>query len=419
MRLGKSHALISAFNHHDYVLVVCPKPVVGVWADELRADGVPGTDMLMVSSGGLDSVRRIPKWTIANYEAVLRFPEKWLQKFDVVVLDEAVRIKNPKAKLTKFFVKHFRNARRCIASGNLAPESPLEYFSPMQFVYGKWMGCENFWQFRHRYFSSDFRGWTWWPKNRRIKEEIKEAVKRDAYVLSRKDVGLANEKIFQKRVVEMPPKLKKLYRQMEDEFALSLPDGNEIEVKHTIVQLNYLCQLAGGGTTKGWLSDHKVDELVTLLKGELADEQVVVWFRFNFEIVQVAERLLKEKISFQSITGDSETEERTQIKAWFKIGMCRVLLLQVKTGLYGLNLSSASTAIYFSHPLSSNERLQSEDRIEHVTKKEPLLYIELVSKDTVDSDLCKALREKQNQSQYFLGQVIENMRERREHAGAM
>ena len=415
MRTGKSHAIIAAFNHLDRVLVVCPKPVTSVWHDELRADGIRRGDMLMVDSGGLDSVRRLPKWVVANYEAVLRFPEKWLSKFDVVVLDEAVRIKNPKAKLTKFFIKNFRSARRCIASGNLAPESPLEYFSPMQFLYGEWMGCRNFWQFRHRYFWSDPRGWAWWPKSKRTKEQIKDAVKADAYVLSRKDVGLANEKIFQQRVIEMPPKLRKLYKEMEDEFAMTLPDGQEIEVKHVIVQLNYLCQLAGGGTTKGWLADHKIDELVTLLKGELAGEQVVVWFRFNIEIAHVAERLLKEDIRFGVITGDSEKENRTQIQAWFKIGLIRVLLIQVRTGLYGLNLSEASTAIYFSHPLSSNERLQSEDRIAHPNKRGPLLYVELVSKDSVDSDLCNALKKKQNQSRYFLGQVIENMKERRQH----
>ena len=411
MRLGKSHALISAFNNVDRVLVVCPKSVMAVWREELHRDRIGS--VCLVTSSGLHDYRDTFRWTVMNYEAAMRIPEKYRERFDVVILDEAVRIKNPQAKVTKFFVTNFRNARRVVASGNIAPESPLEYFSPMKFVYGKWMGCANYWQFRKTYFSSDIQGWTWWPKNKDIRERIKSAVKSHSFILTRKQAGLANQKIYEKRYVELPKNVRALYKKMENEFALTLPSGKEIEVQHVVAQVSYLSQLCGGGTKDESLADHKIKELVELLTGELAKEQVVVWFRYNFEIGRVVMTLMKTKIKFDSLIGDSDIDERKSIQDQFTKGEIRVLLIQIKVGLYGLNLSKASTAIYFSNPLSSNERVQSEDRIEHNDKSEPLLYIDILSKDTIDEDIYAALKQKHRQSKFFIGEVMEQMRLRR------
>lgn len=414
MRLGKSHAIIKAYQNEKCVLVVCPKTVMSVWADELRYDGIPSSQITLLTSSDLKKTKTVGRWVVANYEAVPRMSEELRSRFDVIVLDEAVRIKNPQTKLSRFFVDNFRDARRCIASGNLAPESPLEYFTPMQFVYGKFMGCKNFWQFRKAFFSSDFRGWTWWPKNKQVRQRIKDAVRDSSFILTRKQAGLANEKIYERRYIELPKPVRKMYDDMENQFALELPSGESIEVSHTVAQVSYLSQLAGGGLKKEAVSAHKIDELMDLLSGELANEQVVIWFRYNFELERVLSRMVKKGWrNVQFIRGDSSMEQRELAQSEFQSGNCRLILLQIKVGLYGLNLSKASTAIYFSNPLSGNERTQSEDRIEHNDKKEPLLYIDLITKDSIDEDIYRALKSKHKQSRYFLGEVIENMRVRR------
>lgn len=415
MRLGKSHAIINAYQKERRVLVVCPKTVMSVWADELQKDGVLKSKVSLITSANLRSGLNpnVGQWVVANYEAVPKMPESLRDSFDVVVLDEAVRIKNPGTKLSKFFTNNFRDAKRCIASGNIAPESPLEYFTPMQFLYGRWMGCGNYWQFRRAFFSSDYRGWTWWPKNNLIREKIKDAVKDSAYILTRKQVGLANEKIYERRYVELPKPVRKLYNQMENEFAMALPDGNNIEVSHTVAQVSYLSQLSGGGTKEQLLSSHKINEAVDLIEGELADEQIVIWFRYNFELRELSKVLAKKGITHVCVTGDMSLAEREHVQSEFRRGIARIFLAQIKVGLYGLNLATASTAIYFSNPLSGNERTQSEDRIEHNDKKEPLLYIDLLSKDTIDEDIYRALKSKHKQSRYFLGEVVQQMRLRR------
>jgi len=412
MRLGKSLVVIQAFHDAEAVLIVCPKTVIGVWEEEFRDEGL-SDQCLTLTSSEVNDRWVIPRFTITNYEAVLRMPDWMLAKFSVVVLDEAVRIKNPQSKLAKFFTTHFQQAKKVVASGNLAPESPLEYFTPMKFLHGKWMGCHNYWQFRQTYFASDPKGWSWWPKSQFVKDRIKQQVAKDSSILTRTQAGLANQKIFQRRYVELPADLRKMYDSMEKDFAMTTPTGKEIEVIHTVAQVGYLSQLAGGGTKDGWISDHKITELLTLLQSELREESVVVWFRYNWEIARAGAALTKAGVTYASLTGEDDTASRTAVQQSFRKKEVRVLLVQIKCGLYGLNLSVSSTAIYFSNPLSGNERTQSEDRIEHNTKREPLLFIDLIAKDTVDEDVVAALRSKWINSRFFLGEVINNMRQRR------
>jgi SNF2 family DNA or RNA helicase len=411
MRVGKTTTLIQGLHTFGPVLIVCPKPVMAVWMEELRADGFAGESMA-ISSKEAREPWILPTFTVANYECVMRMPEDLLAQFQTVILDEAVRIKNPQAKIAKFFVENFRQAKRIVASGNIAPESPLEYFTPMKFLYDEWMGCKNFWVFRNRYFTCDFKGWAWWPKSAGVRERIKNAVAESASILTRKQIGMANQKIYEKRVIPLPDRTRKLYNEMEQKFAVTLPSGAMIETMHVITQVNYLAQIAGGGTKDELISDHKTKELLSLLQGELANEKVVVWFRYNFELNRVADALLDAGIPCGFLFGGVDAYHRRETQKSFNEGRTRVLLVQVKVGLYGLNLSTSSTAIYYSLPLSGNERTQSEDRIEHRNKKEPLLYVDLVAEKTIDEDIRKALFGKHRDSRWFIGDVIERFKER-------
>ena len=78
----------------------------------------------------------------------------------------------------------------------------------------------------------------------------------------------------------------------------------------------------------------------------------------------------------------------------------------MKCGKFGLNLSSSSTAIYFSNGFSHEDRAQSEDRIEHTEKNEPLLFIDLVTRGSSDQRILNLLNQKVKQSRYFYNEVL-------------
>ena len=73
------------------------------------------------------------------------------------------------------------------------------------------------------------------------------------------------------------------------------------------------------------------------------------------------------------------------------------------TGGYGLTLTAAHTVIYYSNTYDLEKRLQSEDRAHRIGQVNKVTYIDLISKDTVDEKIVKALRNKLSLAQEVLG----------------
>src|SRR5262249_54257257 len=121
MGLGKTMQTIIALRllFHagliQRVLLVCPKPLVNNWARELRA----WADDLPFEVIGADAEARGPSWRISNcplklvnYELLTRdaaFAADPEIHFDIVVLDEAQRIKNHDSKTAEVVRSLHRN----------------------------------------------------------------------------------------------------------------------------------------------------------------------------------------------------------------------------------------------------------------------------------------------------------------------
>jgi SNF2 family DNA or RNA helicase len=75
-----------------------------------------------------------------------------------------------------------------------------------------------------------------------------------------------------------------------------------------------------------------------------------------------------------------------------------------KTGGYGLTLTAASTVIYYSNSYDLELRLQSEDRAHRIGQTNKVTYIDLISPDTVDQKIVKALRDKLSVADAILGE---------------
>jgi SNF2 family DNA or RNA helicase len=111
------------------------------------------------------------------------------------------------------------------------------------------------------------------------------------------------------------------------------------------------------------------------------------------------------------LQGSVSNEDRERAIDLFRDGTLRVLLAQVKVAREAIDLSNSSTSIYFSNSHSFDDRSQSEDRILNPAKKEPLLYLDLVSENTVDEDIVELLKEKKMNSRFFLRELLSKLKE--------
>lgn len=411
MRLGKTPVAIRWAREDRAVLVVAPLSTLSRygWVRELAIEHVRHVHPLyeLANAKRRDYMARLgasPRgWFLINYEGLRVAP--WLLElpWTTIILDESTKIRTPQAQITKLLTTSCGHiGRRAILTGLPNPESPIDYFCQFQFLHGSFLGARNFYQFRHTHYQQV--GYDWCPKRQAV-ARIKGEVHRRAFVLTRADVGLHNHKERQTRVVPMSPRVRRAQKQILQDFAYG-----DLETKWSPVQQTWLARLAGGFSPEGeLLDDAKLRELTDIITGELRDEPIVVWFHFNTELHEAVRRLAK-YTSVAVVYGETSKPERSRIQEEFLAGRIRVVCLQVKCGQYGMNLSKASTAIYYSNVWDYEIRAQSEDRIEHMTKREPLLLIDLMTKGSADEGVLQALGHKAVSARTFSMRLVSALR---------
>jgi len=413
MRLGKTLTVIKRVQETDALrcLVVAPLSVLRGWAAELREEGEPcafvsGTPTQRQAIAAVESSRR--RWALISYESLRSSPEIAAMMWDAVILDESTRIKNPRAQITKTMLRMAPGIpHRFILSGLPAPESIMDYWTQMAFVHGgRWMGCKSFYDWRTRFFSPDDRGYEWLP-NHGTTEQVIDALKKSAYVLSRKNAGLGETRLAQRLHVDMTKDQRDAYTLATASFRADI-NGEDVLTNSALVQFGWMLRIAGGFSPDGKrvLSHAKVNELMRLLTDtDLRSQPVVVWCHFIAEMKLIRDTLTSAGISCACIWGDADADERARVVDAFG-SRHRVVVVQESIGRFGLNLSAADAAVYYSRGYSHETRAQSEDRIVHLTKKRPLLFVDLLTAGTLDADVLDAVKFKKLSSSQVLRKVM-------------
>jgi SNF2 family DNA or RNA helicase len=84
---------------------------------------------------------------------------------------------------------------------------------------------------------------------------------------------------------------------------------------------------------------------------------------------------------------------------------CRFFVGTPHCGGKGLTLNKANYVIYYSNSFKLEDRLQSEDRCHRIGQTSNVTYIDLMSPDTVDEKIIKALKDKQSMADRILQSV--------------
>lgn len=416
MRLQKSAVFIRwakrfLLPSNGCCLIIAPTSTLYQWQQELLLEGFESEILEGTSTKKLESCvmgAAFGKRFFLTHSGAFRGDGiKILSalKWEVCCLDESPVIKNPQSKTTKLLRKFsLRVPHKAILAGEPAPETPLDYFEQMNFLYGEFMGCKTYWQFRRKYFAAAGFDWVAKPNTRK---KIKTAIREQAFILTEKQAGLIMPKIYETRAVELPKKISKIYNQVINDFAVG-----QAETKWIVVCQSWLAQLASGivpevyESGKKYFSPHKLDELASLISGELAGKQVVVFSRFVREIELAAKRLDSLGLRVGVIRGRVKLDERYRLCDAFQDGKIDALVCQCRTAARGLTLWKASALIVLSNEWDWLTRIQLESRALLPQKKEPTLIIDIVCRDTIDLAVATALKEKKRSSKYFAQRVM-------------
>jgi len=409
MRLGKT---LTAIRYIKYrlrfpCLIVSPYSVMYEWASQLSEDG---ESHYVVLDGGrqqrLSLLNETKRWYISNYESAKKLALHTAKEWKSVILDESIRIANPKAKITLYMLNNFKQVpAKMILCGNPCPENELQLVTQFIFTQGNFMGFRNYWGFRAKNYTNV--GYDWIPKGN-LKQSIRDYVKKHAFILSRKDAGMGSKKIYETRTVKMNEEQLKQIDSIKYDF-----EYGDKEVKNALGQLISYSYIAGGLSCEDEhkvINDAKMKELYSLIKGELNTHKIIVWCRFRAEQDAISDFLMSKNELYIKINGDVSPENRKRLKTnWQSSSFINIALLTIKSCSKGLDWSAADTAIYYSNEFSNDERSQSEDRIIDVRKNVPLLYVDLVSENSVDLEVLKALKSKSFDSAMVMNDYMKRL----------
>ena len=156
------------------------------------------------------------------------------------------------------------------------------------------------------------------------------------------------------------------------------------------------------------LKSNRLDELMQIL-GETSGK-VIIWANYIHDI-EAIEKMIKKEFgddSYCTYYGATPTEDRQKCINKFQDpdSKLRFFIGNTQTGGYGITLTEASTVIYYSNNYDLEKRIQSEDRAHRIGQKNKVLYIDLVTKGTVDEKIIQSLRNKVNIAKEISGEEL-------------
>jgi len=336
----------------------------------------------------------------------------------MIAIDESTTIKTPTTKRTKNIIALREMAKyRRILTGSPVTKSPLDLFSQCEFLDPWLLGHSSYWTFKARYAVTRKIQ----VQGRQVEivvgyrnlGELSDKIKPFSKRVLKDDCLDLPKKTWMKHVVELTKDQKKVYKQMKEE-AIAYLDGKVLSSATVMTQLMRLHQITCGhftaddGTIKN-LPCNRVTELMDIL--ENVHNKAVIWSHYTHDVKRIIEEI-KNKYGEDSVVdyfGETSQDQRSiNIKKFQNDDNCRFFVGTTHTGGYGITLTAASTMIYFSNGYDLEKRQQSEARIDRIGQEKPMTYIDIISEDTVDDRIVKALRSKINIANEIMGEDLKD-----------
>jgi superfamily II DNA or RNA helicase len=383
----------------ERVLVVAPASVKYQWEGEIRKfTGRP----VQVIDGPTKARRALygqpTFYRLVNYEVVLRDLDQlnaWQP--DLIVLDEAQRIKNWASKISRA-VKKLRSRYAIVLTGTPLENKLEELYSIVQFVDDRRLGPA--FQFLHDHRVIDETGkLTGYRNLDRIREKLGPILLRRTRqeVLSQLPAR-TDSTIF----VELADAQKGPYAEQQTTLARLLAKKylTEIDRRRILCCLANLRMLCDSTflLDKTTNVSPKLDEFAELMR-ELSAEgghKVVVFSQWELMLRKAAEVLDRLGIGYTTLHGGVPGRERRALMERFRDDpQCKVFL-STDAGGTGLNLQTADTVINLEVPWNPAVLEQRIARVHRLGQHRPVRAIHLVTRGTIEERVLKTLELKRS-----------------------
>lgn len=405
MGTGKTVTSLMAAKVSGYkrVLIVSKLSAKWTWASEIEK--WLGTHNYIVVDG--QKKKRTTQFTqgknktftIIHHDLVIRHSELLESEYDLIIVDEAHRYKNRKAKRTEVM---FRLAKRCeglylvtgtpIKSRNYDVWALLHMIDPTRF--------SSFWTFIYRHH--DVEETDFGQSIVGVKDEQYMNYELEPYMIRRVNTDPEIRDhiprvIHKKLYVNMTPVQRKMYKSMSEDMIVEHGDTH-ISAGTVLALITRLRQLAispGLILKESSFDSPKFDTVLDLL--EDIDGKVVIFSMFKSVVKMLESKLCEAGYSCISITGDTPANVRPKAEEYFNNGPPKVMLTTIETSGESIQFTGADKMIFIDRHWNSTDNEQAIARCARSGQKSEFVTVfDIELRDSIESWMNRIIDSKQD-----------------------
>ena len=405
MGLGKTMQAIVAIRmllrsgQAKRVLIVCPKPLIPNWQRELAtwAEEIP-VAVLEGRTEKRDLLWNAPQMPVVlcNYERMARDindrEDDELPSFDLVVLDEAQRIKN-RESATAQAARRIPRSRSYLLTGTPIENSPAELAALFEFLDVVPPGAE--------------------PDLRQLQKLAAGFILRRTKELAQPDMP---PRIDRDTIIELAPAQRVAYDAAEADGVIRLDALEEaITVQHVFELVLRLKQLSNYDPVSN--ESAKLERLRADMEEIAASGgKAILFSQWTRTIDWLADRT--QDFGCLVYHGGIPTAKREPILDEFKNNPDKhLLLMSYGTGAVGLNLQFAHYVFLFDRWWNPAVEDQAVNRAHRVGVKQQVIVSRFICRDTVEERIDRVLQEKRAIFDAVLGEADDSCDRRMLTAG--
>ncbi len=378
-------------------LIVMPKSLLFNWASEferfaprLKVGSYYGTDR--------DIDKALSCQIILTTYAIARNDIEILgnRTFHYVILDESQNIKNLNAQITRAILL-LKCKHKLALSGTPVENNLMELYSLFRFLNPAMLGTEE--EFNSRYAG---------PVHKDNDKEALAELRRKIFpfMLRRLKKDVLDElpdRTDQTLYVDMDDAHARLYEQRRKKYYNMVKESISKEgvAKSQFLMLQALSELRRIASVPESLSDGLVlSSKIPVLADSIAEavingHKVVAFFNFIAGIEITGEKLEEQGIEYAVMTGSTRDREAV-VKRFQNTDKCKVLLMTLKTGGVGLNLTAADTVFIFEPWWNKAAEEQAINRLYRIGQKNNVNSYSLIVRGTIEEKI-KLLQEQKTE----------------------
>lgn len=380
------------------VLIVCPASLKSQWRSEIGRFSDRTSQLVLGSAKQrMEQYSNDRFFTICNYEQVLRDqPIIESTSWDLIILDEAQRIKNWESKTSRL-IKTLRSRFALVLTGTPLENRLEELYTVVSFVDDRRLGPAYRFLHRHRVVDNDGR-----VVGYKSLDELRDTLKP---ILLRRTRDLVMR--------DLPERTTEIVRIVPtaEQFELSnshVSMASRIAAKKFLTEMDLLrlqkhLLMARMAADSTYLVDKqkpgfssKLERLAELLPQLLAEpnRKIIVFSEWTTMLGMIEELLAKCGCDFVRLDGKVPQKERQVIVHRFQTDRdCRVILMS-NAGTTGLNLQAANTVINVDLPWNPAVLEQRIGRAHRMGQKKPVHVYLMVTEETIEERLLATLSNK-------------------------